>query len=255
MALWDHLVAFDYTIWLLCAALYLLDHVKLVEPNRLLCEERSRIWQFRLHITPFTLGGKDLYLLDPLRPWWGAFVLPWGDSPATDEGAAPQSERRALRIARRDLLLFRRQATVLRTVSTISAVTLFVLGPLLTAQRGLTMAILVVVPIHVILVGVSGFALWALRGSLQLSMATVLGLVTEALICPPYAASLLKRVSIRSSFQVDGVELARHLQPRSNFKELIARAMARWDASGYEDHDVTEEAGARAYRARLRSWT
>ena len=255
MALWDHLVAFDYTIWLLCASLYLLDHVKRVEPSRLLCEERPRTWQFRLHIMPFTLRGKDLYLLDPLRPWWGAFVLSWGQGPATGEGAAPQLERRALRLAHRDLLVCRRQATWLRTVSTISAVALFVVGPLLTAQRGLTTAILVVVPIHVTLVGVGAFALWSSRERFQLSMATVLGLVTEALICPPYAASLLKRVSIRSIFQVDGVELARHLQPRSNFKELIARAMARWDASGYEDQDVTEEAGARAYRARLRSWT
>lgn len=158
-------------------------------------------------------------------------------------------------MAHRDLLVFRRQATVLRAVSTILALTLFVLGPMLTAQRGLPTAILIALPIHVTLVGVSAFALWSSREWLQLSMATVLGMVTEALICPPYAASLLKRVSIRSGFQVDGVELARHLQPRSNFKELVARATARWDTSVQEDQDVTEEAGARAYRARLRSWT
>lgn len=255
MMLWDQLVAFEYSIWMLCGALYLLDHCKLVEPRLLLCEERMQKWQFQLHITPFTLRGKDLYLLDPLRPWWGAFLVSWGQGQMTSEENILKTERRALRIAHLDLLVFRKQAVLLRAVSTISAVTLFALGPVLTAQRGLTTAVLTVVPIHVVLVGVSGFALWSLRGPLKLASPTVLGLVTEALICPPYAASLLKRVSICSGFQVDGVELARHLQPRSNFQELLVRATARWDASSHDNQDSTEEAGARAYRARLRSWT
>lgn len=256
MDLWNQLVLFEQMIWVLCGVLYLIDHVALLESTQLLCDERPWGWRFRLQIYPFTIAGKDLYLLDPLQPWWGTFVLPWGEGHAEGESTSAKSDTKSVRQTRRDLLVFRQQIMLLRVVSTLSFVSLFVVGPAMTATRGLTHAVLSVVPIHVVLVSLGAVVLWRLRQMLKLPIGGLLGLLVEALICPPYAASLLKRVALHYGIEVDGVGLAKVLKPRSNFQELLARAVARldeWDGEGEEG--AGRETAARGYRSRLQSWS
>jgi hypothetical protein len=118
------------------------------------------------------------------------------------------------------------------------------------------LAVLAVVPIHVVLVGTAAVIFWRFRESLKLSVAKMVGVLAEAFICPPYMASLLKRLAVHYAIEAEGVALARALMPRSNFEEVRAGAVDRLDleAGRVSGSDQDEEDAGRDYRERLRSW-
>lgn len=220
MQLWDTITSFEYALWIGCGVLYFLDHMKLFNPHELLIEETLMgAWSFRIHKVPYTISNKELHILNPLSPWLCSFKAKWG------QDIFPSG--RAVRLEHRDLLAFVKSCTLLRLVSLFSFIGLFVLGPYLTATRGLTHAVITVISLNVLLQVLSISVLWFHGKTLKVSKWKSVFLAIEALVCPPYTACLLKRISLSYIIACDGLIVAKGIRRSTNFSVVLERAANR----------------------------
>lgn len=220
MDLWATIASFEYTLWIGCAGFYILDHIKRLTPQELLYEETLLgAWSLRVSKVPFTIFNKELYVLNPFLPWVCAFKPKWG------QNIYPSG--RAVRLERHDFLTFLKRCTPLRLVSLFSFIGLFVLGPYLTATRGLTHAVITVVLLNVLLQVLSISVLWFYSKALKVSKWKSILLAFEALVCPPYTACLLKRISLNYIIACDGFIVAKSLHRFTNFPVALEHAANR----------------------------
>ena len=217
MGIWETLVAFEYSFWIVCAVLYFLEHVQLLAPRELLYEDRLRkAWKFRLSGLPFTIFNKDLYVLNPFMPWRSAFKAKWG------ENLSPS--KKTVKAEQRHLLAFAKAARELRIISAMSFVSLFVLCPYVTATRGLIASLVTALLINSVACILMIPTLWFRSEIFRLTKGKLLLLVCEALVLPPYMACLLKRVSLNYEVQCDGLILAKVLKGSNNFQAVLESA-------------------------------
>jgi len=217
---WNAIVSFEQTLWVGCAIFYLFDHLKLLTPQELLYEETIfRGWSFRVNKIPFTIFNKELYILNPFFPWLCTLRTMWGQE--------LDSSGRAVRLEHRDLLVFLNSCSELRLVSLLSFIGLFILGPYVTATRGLVHAVLLVVFLNVLLQVFSISTLWFRHKALKVTKWKSVLLVFEALVCPPYTACLLKRISLNYRIACDGLIVARTLRRSTNFPVLLEHVASR----------------------------
>jgi hypothetical protein len=218
--LWDTIVSFEYTLWIGCAVFYILDHIKLLTPQELFYEETLLgAWSLRVNKVPFTIFNKELYVLNPFLPWLCAFKAKWG------QDICPSG--RVVRLEHHDFLTFLKSCTPLRLVSLCSFIGLFVLGPYLTATRGLIYAVITVVLLNVLLQVLSISALWFYGKALKVSKWKSVLLAFEAFICPPYTACLLKRISLNYIIACDGLIVAKALRRFTNFPVALEHVANR----------------------------
>ena len=212
--------SFEYSIWVVCAFLYLIDHVKLLRENELIYEQTPLgSWFFRLSKVPFSIWGKDLYLINPLFPWTCAFKVLWGEKDSR--------RKKMISRERNKLFVFAYHLLYMRVTSTISFIAMFILGPYLTATRGLVFSIITVVSIHFLINLAIVPVLWNHRSTYRLSKAKVISLLLENIVCFPYTAVLVKRLCLNYKIQCDGLMLAKTLEPSTNFLTILENATER----------------------------
>lgn len=176
-------------------------------------------WRFRINKIPFTMFNKELYVLNPFFPWLCTFKAIWG------QDFSPSAK--AARIECRDLLAFLRSCSELRLVSLFSFIAMFILGPLLTATRGLTHAVLAILMLNVLLQVFSVSVLWFRRKALKVSKWKSILLAFEGLVCPPYTACLIKRISLNYMIACDGLVLAKALRRSTNYPVVLEDVTSR----------------------------
>jgi hypothetical protein len=220
LQIWETIVAFEYSFWVVCAILYFLEHMQLLVPSELVYEDTlSSAWKFRLSRLPFTIFNKDLYVLNPFTPWRSAFKANWG------ENLSPS--RKTIKAERCHLLRFVKAALDLRVISATSFISLFILCPYVTANHGISVSLSIAFLINCLSCILMVPVLWFRSGTFRLTKGKLLLFVCEALLLPPYMACLLKRVSLSYEIQCDGLILAKVLRGRNNFEAILDSASLR----------------------------
>ena len=247
MYLWGTIISFEYTLWIGCAALYLFDHARLLSPQELLYEEMlTGRWRIRVNKISFTLFNKELYILNPFLPWLCVFRAMWG------QDFSPSAK--VARMERQNFLACLRGCSELRLVSLFSFIAIFIIGPLLTATKGLPYAVLAILMLNVRFQVLSVSILWFRHKALRVSRWTSMLLVFEGLVCPPYTACLLKRVSLNYMITCDGLVLAKALHRSRNFpaaREHIASRIR--EQLQVEAFSAGQEKSVSRYIKKLRS--
>jgi hypothetical protein len=208
----------DYAIWIVVGALYVLDAARLLSPREfLLCQAGRGRFAPTLDEAPFTLAGRVLAFGPLLRPDRAVFVLRWGGHWA---------DRVAVRAALDRLAEVSSALLLVRAVAIWSAAWLFVGGPALTFWLGPTLAIYATMAAVYPAAPVAGLVLWLARARLRLSRRRIVGLVAEALVCPPCLANLVRKVTLAQAVEVDGARLALAVlegERRERFWERLQR--------------------------------
>ena len=197
---------------------YLLDHVVLLRPQELLYEERlPGSWKFRFNRIPYLIFNKDIRLINPFTPWLCVFRVRWHEDGFPTSRAAIKSERI-------DFLRFLRDCWELRLISTCSFMLIFIVGPYLTASRGLAHGLFVVAVLNVLFQLFAASSLLMSRSALRLTSGKILFLIFEGVICPPYAACLLRRASLNYTISCDGLIFGKSIRRTLNLGEVFEHA-------------------------------
>lgn len=179
----ERLLDFPQLVWVVALAFYLVDVGRCTERGQmLLIEQRRGVFRPLLWRVPFEFRGGELYFPAPLAPWRAVLLGRWiGNSLAAghEEDIRRQLER---------LLLF-------RLIASINFAALVLAGPLLTWLAGLTLAFLVVCPIVYVLNLVAGAWAIARHAELGLGKRRAIWLMVDALLCAPYGANWVRRVT------------------------------------------------------------
>ncbi|MBR0668399.1 hypothetical protein GXW71_28865 [Roseomonas hellenica] len=192
----------DQLFWLVCAAFFLAENVRLHSGRRVfLVETMGGAWRLAPPLSGWRLGRRAVTVLHPLLPFLGAVQLPW-------LGVTPHA-RRDLRRAERLLAIRRRRLLPYRLLGVTEGLALFLAGPLLTAWHGLGVAFLLVIPVHVTLALCLGVALAAQRRSWNIGWGQIAARVFECLLAPGSLANACRKISLSCPLpDVDGVALA-----------------------------------------------
>jgi hypothetical protein len=178
----------EYAIWLVPLAFYLADNCVLLGDHEFLAFEGPALeWRAKLVAAPFVWRRQNLYLLNPLCPFCTAYKLRWRSSTGVEHRQSDQAVR--------SLELWREAARPFRLISTSAFIIFFAVAPFVTSVLGVGPAILIVVPMHVTLVGLTAVHLrnparrdtrWQLAGKL-----------IELAVCPGYLINVCRRFSLQ----------------------------------------------------------
>jgi hypothetical protein len=219
----DRILDFPQSLWLLAFTFYVIDCTRLVEPGCLLLAERGN---GRLRPTlsrvPFEFRGRELYAPALLAPWRGVFATQLGNAPTAN-----------IDIGRSDEV--RRRLWLARAASSSNFVLLFLFAPVLTWKLGLGAAILIVAPIVYFINVATGAYTVRMLSDLMLTRGQALWLFADALLCAPYGANWVKRITRRVP-QLDGAPAVWERIDNTDIELLeLATAGRREDASVTED--------------------
>lgn len=192
----------DQLFWLVCAAFFLAENIRLHAGRRVfLVETLSGRWRLAAPIPGWRLGGRAVTVLNPLLPFLAAVQWPW-------LGAAPRAPR-DLRRAGRLLAIRGRLLLPYRVLAVAEGLALFLAGPVLTAWYGLGPAFLWLIPVHLALVLCLGLALAMQRRAWKRGWGWITARVFECLMAPGSLANACRRVSLACPLpDVDAVALA-----------------------------------------------
>jgi hypothetical protein len=196
--MFDSILLNEQGLWIVIAVFYVLDNVKKTEEQKLIFNETWRFgWRATLPSNSLTLRNRRICFLPILLPYVLTVQLDW----LTAEPASPSQTRRA----DRQLWVAQRRATSLRAISLIAFFTFFTIGPLLTYWRGLTFAVIEVLPVYVGMLVALQLTLFCDRRFWKLHPSQIIYAVIEAAICPAYLVNVTHRVSWRCiRLNVDG---------------------------------------------------
>jgi hypothetical protein len=233
----------DWLIMLAISGLYLQDCALLLCRNEAILEWRRPTPRFHFGADQFRLGGKDLFISNPLTPWRPLFRLAWHVRPAL-AGAAGA-----------DAVEFENVARQLGGVS----------WPLLPIALGLFVGIPLCFRLNsdwAWFSVVAGFtymgvawllvSIWGLRKAIELSDRRFASLAFEAIVCAPVALNLIRRISGIRVMHEDLVVVAKRHLPAEASRATIAEVIRRVD----DDLAATDESeddwkSLTAYRAQL----
>lgn len=189
----------DQSFWLVCAFLYIADHLRLHSGREMiLAETLGRRWIPLLPLHRYRLAGRTITLLRPFFPFLTAVKLGWLER----EPFSPT------RLQRTDALMQSHQRSLapFRALGCVNFVSLFVIGPAATSHAGLTYAFVLVVPIHVAAISVLAVCLAVRRRALRIQWAQVAGLMFECAVCPGFFVNVCRKVSLaRARLRGDAV--------------------------------------------------
>jgi hypothetical protein len=183
------LISSDQLFWLVCAALYLSDTIKILDPRRMIVWKTGELgWRPNIPLYRFLVRGRALTILNPFTPWRITIVLSWlGDSHFSIS---------ELRRTRRRSRVWGGRLSAVRVASCAMFGGLFVLGPVVTELQGLVAGLLAVAPIYV--------AAWLTLFGTLVSNRSLLGIhwgqiawrLVECALCPGYLANVWRRILI-----------------------------------------------------------
>lgn len=171
--------------WLvaLLLAFYLKDCLLLLRPDEAVLRRGLRgRWRAGFGLQEWTLRGREPYLCHPLRPFEPVWRLPWLNDPVPAAGTR-QVQVPAVLLA-------------LRPWTAGIWLSLFVLLPACLLRHAPPVLTGVVLALLYLQVGVALALVWRARADLGLDGRRFATLATEVLACPPYAANLLRKLSL-----------------------------------------------------------
>jgi hypothetical protein len=236
-------ISTEWLVMLAISGLYLQDCVLLLWRNEAVLEWRRPVPRVYFGADQFRIGGRDLFIPNPLTPWRPVFRLAWQVRPRLAGNSHPNAI---------DLENAARQLGRLSWHLLPIALGLFIGIPLcLRLNAGWACLGLVV---GLVYAGVSCLLvrLWSLRKSINLSNRGFASLAFEAIACAPVALNLVRRISRAWPVQQDLVMIAKTRLPPHASRAVIAEVIRRVDddlaatEAGEDDWNVLT-----AYRARL----
>lgn len=196
-------------------ALYMYDLTLLLYRNEVILSPKGgRDWKVSFGSSQFGIGGKELFIPNPLMMHQPCFKFSWSLETSIKE-TAPRLPRTA----------FQPVASMLWSV----AFGLFVLVPIGLLTRMGDRALLVALVMVYGGILVAFILTWLNREKFRLSTRKFISLAFESFICPPFALNLVRHLSLNMDFTVDAVNAAYLLQSarrwnitRTKFHEILS---------------------------------
>jgi hypothetical protein len=238
--------AADFTIWLLCAAFYLADNIRLLKPREILLTQMfGGNWALLFPLSNYRIAGHTLSMTNPLLPFLAAYRMAW---------LCPQASSAAAlgRIGRR-LQVHRARLWALRWLSSALFLALFVLAPLATHLVGLGVALLLALAAHLAALLVALLVLASRRRQLRIGWLQIAGVILEYAVCPGFFVNIYRR-TLLNWIRVPGDAVAYVLQaaPGGSTAAVeagIERGLSELESNG-ELH-AGDDAAIEAYRRHL----
>jgi len=237
--------ATDYAIWLVALLLYLYDAARLLGPREmLLVEDAHGRLAPALGDNPFTSGARAL-AFGPLHlPHRGVFVATWG---------RPWSDGAALKTTLEAVARLRASLGVVRLLTALAGVLLFVAGPALTTALGPDAAVLYTAAGLYPTVVAAIAALWWRRRQLRLTAGRSALLSIEVLICPAFLPNLVRKITGQHPIEPDGAQVLAATATAEVRDEFLARLARRTEAMLDDAADPPAQTGLSSYLATLRT--
>ena len=240
---------------LLIVALYLLDSLLLLRPDEavLVCSQR---WHAGFGTRGYKLAGREPWLANPWLPHRPVFRLRWRVAqPSTDPLPVSDLPRDPGDVSHAEFEPRLRRLRQLAPAACVSWLLLVVLipctllWPLLTSGIFATLAAAALLYVNIAL----ALALvWRWRDDLGLSGRAFALLAFECLVCAPYSANLVRRLSWHARIDEDFAEAAARLLEPPALIEVRRECLARIDEwLEAEPEGGTAATDLRAARARL----
>ncbi|MBL8325901.1 MAG: hypothetical protein JNJ89_13200 [Rubrivivax sp.] len=235
----------------LIIGLYLKDSLLLLAPDEaVLVRGLGGHWHAGFGARGYKLAGREPYLANPLTPHAPVVRLRWRmTGPAPDPGvagegaAADGAGAAALRLVPVPLAR-------LAPFAWASWLLLFGLIPAaVLAQWGVTFVLWALAALYASIAAALAM-LWPLRGPLGLSQRAYALLAFECLVCPPYAANIVRRAAAARTVPDDFVALAGQLLPAAARAQVRRECLARIDEQ-LEAFDEGDAAAEQLRRARV----
>lgn len=188
--------SFEILLPLGAIGFYLYDSVLMLYGNELALERGRRGWQASIGLA-MQFGRRRPFVPNPLRPGGLLFRVRWDRYSMVAEGDAldPAALHDAL--------------APLRRIVTLQALLMFVVLPPVSVLLGAGRLLLAVFLLYYLLTLASLAILVARRRALHVSARQTAWLSLESLLCAPFAANLVRKVSLARSDELDWLETAR----------------------------------------------
>jgi hypothetical protein len=235
--------SYELELFALALALYLYDSSVLLFSNEaLLTAKGTGRWGVELGFSGFLLGGRGLCILNPFAPHQAAFRLSWNFA-RLDLGTED------IRWSQRTDSLRR-----LRVTTWLSAAALFAVLPLgLFSPLGA----FAVIPALVLLYGSAIVGLLqfrVVRHELGYEGARYAGFIFECLACPPFAANMIRRITLQQRIPEPLPRAGARLLPAGEWTRLRSYCETRLDGELQRlDENSAERVQLDAAKRALRS--
>jgi len=189
-------ISTEYFFWLLLIGFYVADCVKLIPRDRLLLSEniKGRLCPiFSFH--DFELGGRRVYFLNFMAPFFCVFNLGCGIDTALSKANLTRDTRR--------IKLFQKRVGLLRLISLLDLL-LIASGPVLTYFLGFYSAVMLIIPFHLALYALMSLILIKNRNNFNLKPEKLFSILFESLVVPAYVCNIVQRLSLTQSFAGNG---------------------------------------------------
>jgi hypothetical protein len=214
-------------------ALYLQDSALLLHFDEVLVEGDGRGWRVSTG-TGLELRGRFLSIPNPLLPMRTRLPASW-----LHAGGAEQDTPRGL--ARHARMLW-----PLRLGCTLTGVVLLGVMPwLLLGSRDPLQLLAALASAWLLIIAMLAY-LAMRRATLQMSRRQLAGLAAEALLCPPHAINLYRRLCAMRGFRGDPIAFAASQLPDHERQRLRTSIDARLDLFTLADHAVGHRGAALA---------
>lgn len=231
------IVPAEYLLMGIAAGLYLYDSLLLLYCNEAVLFRRGNRWQVGFGSPRLNLGGRELYLPNPLTPHRSIYRLRWwSEGPATAPSAT-------------DWETLAQRFSPLTPFLAGIALALFVLLPLgLFTRLGDAMILGALACLYAnILAALAWVGLRRQRHGL--SRGALVAIALECLICPPCALNLVRKLSLRATPGDTLLPVARKLQKAEDLALTCAACIARLDEEIEGEADGGHLASIQALRA------
>ena len=231
----------EFLLVALAAGLYLFDAIVLLHADEGLLVHGGRDrWWATLAPDHLVLGGRNIYVPNPLRPHESIYRLGW----QFDGGVAAPADTR-----------WTDSSAVLaglRLPLWSLGTALFVLLPLgLFTPLGYRMSLAALAVLYGSLLALI-VVLARARNALGMSRARFASLAVESILCPPFALNLARKLALRIDVDEDLLSASRRLLDRAGWNALRIACMRRLeDALRIEPADSPRKAALEAHLARL----
>jgi hypothetical protein len=189
-------ISTEYFFWLVLIGFYFADCVKLIPRDRLLFSEniKGRLCPiFSFH--DFELGGRRVYFLNFMAPFFCVFNLGCGIDTALSKANITRDTRR--------IKLLQKRVGLLRVISLIDLL-LISSGPVLTYLLGFYSAVILIISFHLVLYACMSLVLVKNRKNFNLKSGKLFSILFESLVVPAYVCNIVQRLSLSQSFVANG---------------------------------------------------
>jgi hypothetical protein len=189
MGLFDGVIIWDQTLWLVCGLFYIFDNIQFCEPRKLvLIEGLNGQWAPIFPMPGYRFCHRPIVILNLFSPWLAAIQMQW----LTNGAFEPQNLRRSRRLLR----AYQRRVDALRVTSAFMFMLLFIIAPLCTYKFGLMYGILLALPLHIAAILWLTGLLICDRHFWEMSWFKIARLVFECAVCPGVFVNVCRKVTL-----------------------------------------------------------